>query len=60
MSHDWIDRFTCDRCGQCVEQPHSVETWPHGWKEIHITGDRQRLMCPECARALRAALGEPT
>jgi hypothetical protein len=56
MTKDWIDRYTCDRCGERVEQLHSDEKWPEGWKNVGITGDAQRLMCPACMGFVRAAL----
>jgi len=56
MTHDWIDRFTCDRCGVCIEQSHSTESWPHGWKEVSMSGDKGRLLCPECVTVVRDAM----
>jgi len=56
MSHEWIDRFTCDRCGLCIEQSHSNPTWPKGWKEVSMSGDKGRLLCPKCVDAVHAAL----
>ena len=55
MSYEWIDRFTCDRCGVCIEQS-PTESWPHGWKEVSMSGDKGRLLCPECVTVVRDAM----
>lgn len=59
-------RVFCDVCGHTEgamsrSSGHSPCEEPDGWEWLHFDGaddDDARLLCPDCANAVRAALRE--
>lgn len=58
MSVQYVDRFTCDRCGTSTEviapaPPQEPASPPNGWQTtLNIASGEAADLCPACVNAL--------